>query len=198
MTDVVLYPRGFYGYDAGLPKIDTTPSAYDTALALMYRKNIRHGTKDLVTNDEVNKLYQLAISHGPGVNTIAYRERLLLVALKAFGTTSFYDWCKLQDENENLNGTHVRFLNDTLQFIAKGTRSTSISNWERIVSTKAKRLATSGQQFLYKDFFKLNQVALFRRPLSITNTIQSWVSQPGGYEDLVRTLYILFCKPEGE
>ena len=88
---------------------------------------------------------------------------------------------------------HRRFLNDTFEFIQTGERSVNISNWDKLVRVNQADITDTRVSFDYKKYFKMDQVALFRRPFTVSGTVQSWVSQPGGFEDLIRSLRIIFC-----
>ena len=95
-----------------------------------------------------------------------------------------------------MTDTHVRFLNDTLDFIKTGSRQIEIQTWERLIGYfKADTVSIKPSQFNYKDYFGMGKPALFHKPLGITNAIQAWVSQPGGMEDMIYTLKILFGDP---
>ena len=197
---VVLYPRGFLGFDIGLKFKEVNKNA--VTVLNKFRLNKPRIKSNLnvngsyIANSDVELLYEAIYKNSPGVRTMEFREKVLRTALKAFGTSSFFNWCELQTQNTSMTDTHVRFLNDTLDFIKTGSRQIDIHTWERLIGYfKADTVNIKPSQFNYKDYFGMGKPALFHKPLGITNAIQAWVSQPGGMEDMVYTLKILFGDP---
>ena len=193
MKNVVVYPRGFFSFDIGLPVQRDTTDIKKLMESIRFNKQYVTRDRTVISNDEIETLYVKSYKNEAGVRTMEFRERILRTALGAFGTQSFYEWCELQLDNPYFSSMHRRFLNDTFQFIQTGERNINIDNWDKLVTVKKTDNSDQKVPFLYKDFFKMNQVALFRRPFTITNLVQSWVSQPGGFEDMTRSLRIVFC-----
>lgn len=193
MKAVVVYPRGFFGFDIGLPVQRENTDIKKLMNSIRFNKVNVSRDRTVISNDEIETLYNKALNNEAGVRTPEHRERVLKAALSAFGTKSFYEWCELQQESPYFTAMHRRFLNDTFEFIQTGERSVNISNWDKLVRVNQADITDTRVSFDYKKYFKMDQVALFRRPFTVSGTVQSWVSQPGGFEDLIRSLRIIFC-----
>ena len=193
MKAAVVYPRGFLGFDIGLPAQKEHIDLYKVLNAVRYNGSLKQNNKVSVSNTAVSVLYRKLIQDAPGLASYPYREQVLKTALKAFGTDSFYDWCQLQKESPFLSDLHIRFLNDTFRFIQTGERMINLINWDRLIQPVSINAVTHPVHYEYREFFQLDQAALFRRPFTTTAVIQSWVSQPNGLIDLISTLRILFC-----
>lgn len=194
MKSIVVYPRGFFGYDIGLPLQRETSDIKKLMSSIRFNKADVSRDRTVISNEEIDNLFSKMYKNEAGVRTMEFRERILKVSMNAFGTTSFYEWCELQTTNPYFGNMHRRFLNDTFKFINTGEREINIDNWDRLVQAKKAEWNDLKTPFEYKDYFKMNQVAIFRRPFGIKGTIQSWVSQPGGFEDMIRSLRIIFCE----
>lgn len=197
---VVIYPRGFLGYDIGLKVKD--PGKNAVTILNKYRLNkprIKANVdinRSYIANTDIELLYEAIYKNAPGIRTMEFREKVYRTALKAFGTNSFFNWCELQLQNNKLSDTHIRFLNDTLGFIKTGTRQVDVHTWDRLIGFfNSDTICIKPSQFEYRDYFGLGNAALLHRPFTVVNAIQSWVSQPGGVEDMVHTLKILFGNP---
>lgn len=189
----VVYPRGFFGYDIGLPvQVENTDVKKLMASVRFNKVNVSRD-RTVISNNEIETLFTKTHKNEPGVKTLDFRERILKAAIAAFGTNSFYDWCELQLENPYFTDLHKRFMNDTFRFIHTGERQLNINSWDRLVTVKQASALDQKTPFLYREYFKMDQVALFRRSFAVNGTIQSWVSQPGGFEDMLRSLRIIFC-----
>ena len=68
------------------------------------------------------------------------------------------------------------------------------SAWNQIIAVRPETPEDRKTTYLYQDFFKIHLGALMARPAFINQTVASWVSQPGGFEDMLATLNILFGK----
>ncbi len=193
MKSVVVYPRGFFGFDIGLPIQKETTDIKKLMNSVRFNKVNVSRDRTVISNEEIETLYTKSYKNEAGVRTMEFRERILKAALTAFGTKSFYEWCELQLGNPYFTNMHKRFLNDTFQFIQTGQRDLNISNWDKLVMAKQADAVDQKTPYLFREYFKMNQVALFRRTFATSGTVQSWVSQPGGFEDMVRSLRIIFC-----
>lgn len=193
MKTVVVYPRGFFSFDIGLPIQRETTDIKKLMNSVRFNNNYVPRDRTVISNDEIEMLYTKSYKNEAGVKTMEFRERVLKAALTAFGTQSFFEWCELQLTNPYFSAMHKRFLNDTFKFIQTGERDMNLNSWDKLVSVKRADPQDERVNFLFREYFKMDQVALFRRPFTVSGTVQSWVSQPGGFEDIVRSLRIIFC-----
>lgn len=197
LKNIVIYPRGFLGYDIGLPvKKEKSDITQLMASVRFYKSNLPKD-RTVISNDEVNDLFSRIFKATPGTKTMEFRERILKAALTAFGTTDFLDWCELQAGNPYFTSLHKRFMNDTFKFINTGEREINIYTWDRLISPGIAAQKDVNTPYEYRQYFKMDQASLFRKPSTVQGTIQSWVSQPGGFEDMIQSLRIMFCDHEG-
>lgn len=194
MKQVVVYPRGFLGYDIGLPVQKQSTDITRVMADIRYNKVNVSRDRTVISNEEIEKLFKQHRLGDRSMASMAFREKILLAAGTAFGITSFFDWCKLQQDSPYFTDMHRRFLNDTFKFIATGERSMNTSTWNQIIAVRPETPEDRKTTYLYQDFFKIHLGALMARPAFINQTVVSWVSQPGGFEDMLATLNILFGK----
>lgn len=194
MKQVVVYPRGFLGYDIGLPVQKQSTDITRVMADIRYNKVNVSRDRTVISNEEIEKLFKQHRLGDRSMVSMAFREKILLAAGTAFGTRSFFDWCKLQQDSPYFTDMHRRFLNDTFKFIATGERSMNTSTWNQIIAVRPETPEDRKTTYLYQDFFKIHLGALMARPAFINQTVVSWVSQPGGFEDMLATLNILFGK----
>ncbi len=192
MKPVVIYPRGFVGYDIGLPVRKHETDIKDIVESFNYNRNIARRNRVVISNTGVENLFRSLVENSWGTKSFEYREQVLKAALGAFGTKSFIDWCRLQEESPYLTDLHRRFLNDTFEFIKTGKRSMVPNTWSAIVKPRITGAVDDATGYYYKEYFRLNQASLLRRPFGVSDTIVAWTGQPGGFEDMIATLHILF------
>lgn len=129
---------------------------------------------------EVQKLYDEYISDVNSLNDFDYREKLLKVAFKSFGTLSFYDWLVLQMQSNYFTNMHRDFILDTINFIYTGKRKVQVSQWVNLLDTSD----NSGKPLNPIDFTDYSKDILIN--------IHMWVSNERGFQDLLITLYVIF------
>lgn len=192
MKPIVIYPRGFLGYDIGLPVVRVENGIKDILDSVYYNKSLVNKDRTVISNSEIENLFKTLLQNTWGSNSFEFRERVLKAALGAFGTKSFFDWCQLQEESPYFTDLHRRFLNDTFGFIKTGKRSMAVNTWASIIRPRPIANVDRVVVYDYKDYFRMTQGSLLRRSFSLSETVVSWTSQPGGVEDMVATLHILF------
>lgn len=117
-----------------------------------------------------------------------FQKRVIAEALRLFGGN--YNWFIMQDSNAQRVDWNYKFLLDTIRFIATGRRELSIHTWPMMVTDEPPAgLQLIGVRTDVANLFKT--LALSTSPEAM---IQRWVSQPGGFDDLMYTLNILFGK----
>lgn len=192
MKSIVSYPRGFYGFYVGvLPLSPNAPSLVSLIRSIQYNRPTQANSTNGPGNPNIDKLHQ---EHSTGVaytSKFTFRERILVEALKAFGTTSFLEWVNLQLENPSIGDMHKRFMLDTFQFINTGKRSMAVSTWSTLV-LPAKGQLLDAKSFGVIDFFRTDCNPDFQRNSSLIAILQDWTSQPDGFDDLLGSLNIWF------
>jgi hypothetical protein len=80
-----------------------------------------------VGDGDVMMLYEDITNHRVNSNTWGYRKRVIDTALRLFG--NFNRWVQDQQDNPDVSGYNVLFLDDTLTYIKTGQRQMSPMTW---------------------------------------------------------------------
>lgn len=192
----VVYPRGFLGFDIGLPAEDKSTNMAQLLQAVRLNKTISPRNRIVISNHQVENVWKQFKTGDRFIASLGFREQILKIALEAFGTRSFLDWCILQEGNPYMTEMHKRFMNDTFNFIRTGRRSVNILSWMNLISVRELNSHDEDPSYNYQEYFGLSLPIQFRRETDLSSTIASWVSHPGGFDDLVGTLHIFFGDKE--
>ncbi|MBB5409403.1 hypothetical protein HDG34_003344 [Paraburkholderia sp. HC6.4b] len=200
-----LYPRGFLGKTLP-PRLAVKPRPFDIRIRTTPVAGIvvpQQNTAD--ANAAVEMLYAQYIRRAAATMSFEFREKILIVALDAFGTASFTDWYATQPESPSFGDTHQRFLIDTLHFIRHGRRNLPLESWASFLLPfdGGRRLAHAGETpdeteptEAAEEFFSYMQstqpIAAGPGTALLADVIQQWTSRAGGIEDLIGTLHLLF------
>lgn len=133
---------------------------------------------------EVNALINLWRAPGISPNAWHLRGAAIACAARVFG--DFNKWLMLQlNVNDRVFDLNLRFLEDTVQYIRTGHRSTSVENWLMLL------MDNHGPQE------GIASVARGRSSISVSpgefkNFIADWCQWPDGFDDMVCTMHVLF------
>lgn len=196
MGQAVVYPRGFLGFDIGLPVQDRTKDINNLLEAVRLNKPINDKSDFVISNKDIESLWTQYKTGDRFIASFGFREQILKTAIEAFGTDSFYDFCKIQTQSPYFTDMHKRFLNDTFNFILTGRRTLNIFSWMKLIEFKIPQSSEEQVEYNIGEFFNLNKPLTFRRDPSILNAIQCWVSNANGFDDMLGTLHIFFGDQE--
>lgn len=196
-----LYPRGFIG--GAIPPTVVPKQKHTQGEQIQsFIMNLHNAADNSVApNAGIESLYGQYLRGNLASEMHEFRERVFIAALNAFGTKNFFDWYVIQTEAASTGSIHTDFLEDTLKFISTGKRDMCLENWQALIKMGANN-GNSGMSPKAKEFFGI----LNDRPLSdfaktndeafelarLESIIQRWCSVPGGFEDLLISLHILF------
>lgn len=157
-----LYPRGFIAPSTRSDIIRVTGSADITAL--------------------YDQMMKRSVNH----NGWAYQKRVLQAAMNCF--TNLPVFLNTQKNNPFLYGYNYEFLIDTLRYIQTGRRRVSVQNWLALL------LENHAPNNDYRDRSSSRDIRDFLQAVGSTDSsvVATWVSRPGGLNDLVVSLYIMF------
>lgn len=192
MVAPVVYPRGFLGFDIGLPAENRSSSLAKLMEAVKINRSVSNSNRIVISNHSIENAWLQFKTGDRFIQSFAFREQILRIALQAFGTKSFLDWCRLQNQNPYLTEMHKRFLNDTFNFIDTGKRSINLLSWMNLISARELKAQDEFPVYQYEKFFSMSEPLHFRRSTDLASTLQEWTSRPNGYEDLIGTLHIFF------
>ena len=193
MTKVVAYPRGFLGFDIGLP-VETKGGSLDNLLTSVRLNKEIDESRRVISNSKVEAMWIQVINGERFVESFDFRERIILLALHAFGTENFLMWCRLQESSPYLTDMHKRFLNDTFNFIDGGNRSVNIVSWQHLITPRKLTSADAKPDLKTDQFFHISSTYT-PSDTSVMSIITKWVGRPDGFHDLLGTLHILFGDP---
>lgn len=147
-------------------------------------------------NHTIESLYSAWIREEPDVQSFEFRERVLTAALQAFGTHDFKYWFLSQSNSPFVGPMQRDFLDDCLRFIDKGRRHLNLMNWgPLLVIDNADGVPRASKVAI--EFFGLpgSPSPASYSSYSLLDIVQMWCSKPGGLEDLLGTLHLLFGAP---
>jgi hypothetical protein len=192
MTKIVVYPRGFMGFDIGLPVQTKGGGLENLITSVRLNKEIEEGRR-VISNNKVEKMWTQVVNGERFTDSFDFRESIILVALHAFGTPNFLMWCRMQDSSPYLTDMHKRFLNDTFSFIQTGRRSMSLFSWQHLIVPRALTAGDATPNLEIDNFFNVRDGRVANSEWTeISHSIIKWVAQPDGFYDLLGTLHILF------
>lgn len=189
---IVVFPRGFIGFDAGQPEAYPRKADYVSLIKNLQNNWSTESTQSTAPFDpSVAQLWKEYVNGASYITSFDFRERILKAAFKAFGTTDFFAWCDLQTTNPFFSATHTKFMNDTFGFLETGKRSISVGSWRNIVAIGS---PADNSKAVYRldDFFRLSGPTECQRESNLVSIVQTWVSYENGYSDLLNTLAIFF------
>lgn len=187
MKKVIVYPRGFAAYSVGWPIVRVDSDLSAQAVAARYA-NTSARERVSVSAGNVENLYKEFMTQARKVTNIDMVEDIYAVAVNAFGTDNFYDWLHMQTQNPYFTADHRDFLNETLEFIFGKERLISMGSWRQLIELHMNQTGPVIQGYRYQQFFNSSG----KEEVGITAIIRKWMSRPGGPQDLLATLHILF------
>lgn len=196
MGQAVIYPRGFLGFDIGLPIQDKSKDLNNILDSVKLNKQISTKSDLVISNVELENLWNQYKTGDRFIASFAFREQILKTSLESFGTDSFYEFCKIQTQSPYFTEMHRRFMNDTFNFITTGKRTLNIFSWMKLIECKEPKTNDDQIAYTYDQFFGTNKPLNFRRDVSVVNAVQSWVSNVNGFDDMLGTLHIFFGDQE--
>lgn len=191
-VDFKLYVRGFFG--SKIMSTETYASSRSRPILSVFDLN-PEALKHVVCNESVVEIYNQMIRRQVIHTNFDYRERVIKIALAAFGTRNFNTWIELNKESPTFTQTHADFINDTMRFINTGKRNLPVDTWERLIGPGSNDpnspvvIDRSLMQFLPRGYSYRNKQETQN---NLHNVIATWLGHPGGFTDLVTTLYTLF------
>lgn len=117
-----------------------------------------------------------------------FQSRAIAEAVRVFGGS--FNWFALQDTNSQRISWNYKFVLDTLKFIATGKRSLDIYSWPMMLSTEP----PTGKQLIGNRLDVQNLMQELGLVMPINTLLQRWVMQPGGIDDLIYSMHLLFGK----
>lgn len=187
-----VYPRGFLGGNIGVPLKPTTRPYQDQIQKHQFHPGMFSLPKQQVlANHNIEHISSKFLKQSMAILDPEFREKVLMVALGAFGTQDFRQWINAQHEAGTTGELHICFLQDTLNFIQYGRRDLSVTGWLPMLTLSDVGSNVTPMSEETKKFF-IDPETGRERNASLVDVLQRWCSQDGGFEDLIQTLHVLF------
>ena len=188
-----VYPVLHSGYVAADTQRLRKPQSPDASLQqLLISKMAKDPLYQYYYNEEVDKIYSRWNGDRNLIKDIDFRESVLVAAFRSFGMKSFYQWLVIQQNKPKYSQMHSRFLLETLAYVFNGTpRTIQVVQWIALLtaSERTNRVMTD-----LKPWFppSTNGLMTGTNSTALVDLLPKWVSQPGGFEDLLVTLNVIF------
>lgn len=157
---------------------------------VLFRKHGNNDYANLFFSKEVDELYKEFQANRSNLRDFEFRERILKIATLMFGKTGITDWVDIQNKYAKVPHTHLEFIIDIARFIISGKRQMSMAVWENFITHNSTGPFTSIDKSEELRVLIKDNKAIFNGHMSIV--LNEWVSQVGGYEDLLYTLWLIF------
>lgn len=182
-----VYPRGFLGAALG-DLIKAPERAYSSQLKMhTYHPDwFKNAKTTREVNRNIESMWRHMNDHHLAIDDIEFREKILKIALNAFGASDFHQWVSIQMSGPSTGDIHMDFLQDTLNFIDTGRRRMNLHTWTTMLSMTEITHNETPDEGQFAWFFKGN------RNVKLVDVIQRWCGQPNGFADLAQTLHVLF------
>lgn len=152
---------------------------------LGYRRILSQGEmkNDAGADPRVTEFYRKWQYDRAAIRSWDSRSEVIRLALALFGDMK--QWLREQQDNEELSAYGWRFLEETIRFINTGRREINIrNNTSLILSEKEDRLIMPLEKRQNKLIDLVGE--------SDDTIIARWLRHPGGYDDLVQTITVVF------
>lgn len=164
------------------------PIIRDTTIGVVLGKDYRIPDNNNFYSVEADELYNTWIADRNIVNDFDFREKILTTAFALFSTKSIYKWFDLQRRLACLTRLHVEFLTETNNYVDTGKRNLEVYQWVPLIE---RIKVNTTVDFEVDKVFNNKDISF--TPIYIRN----WVSQPGGFTDLLISLFVIFGSVRG-
>lgn len=193
-----IYPSGFLGSGA---VAQTEPINMVANVRNLLNKEKFNRTTPYTANVDVVSIWNDAMINSQEFKSFEYKEKILSVAMKAFGTQSLKHWIDAQVDCPMCGDSHYRWIDETLQYVMTGTRrSFHYNTWLTVLSASRPDTEAKGYSKIMYQYFSTGTPAVLSvanknpKTMSVVDFIAAWVSRPNGIEDLTASLNVLFGK----
>jgi len=187
-----LYPSGFLGSS----EVEQTPATDPLETARrVFTADKRARGEDLTSSLEVQRLWRITLSNDKHSRSFEHKEDILRIALKVFGVSTLKTWLDAQKASGEYGDLHARWVDETLELIyERRSRTMAYHSWSRLLTTGGNAKPKEGVSAVIKRVVDNAQGLNGQRvgDIEIRQLILDWVRQPGGIEDLMASLYVLF------
>ncbi len=192
---LAIYDRGFLGSRKNGTQIADQRSKPLTLLSLFNMR--QEDTRSVIVNEEVLTAFDQLRRRDVPTTDFDYRERVIKIFLQAFGSVTPAQWLYANLQSPTFSHRHASFIDDTFSFIMGKDRSIPVQSWDRMITADVNnphdltKLANSTLD--YFDAYVPEHLANIRANYRCwTGICQQWLGRPGGFNDMVYSLNIMF------
>jgi hypothetical protein len=193
-----IYPSGFLG---SATVNQTEPINMIVNVKNLLNRNKVTKTAPYTANQDVMLMWYDAMMNDKTFKGFEYKEKILVIAMKAFGTRTLKQWIDAQVDNPMCGDSHYRWIDETLNYVMNGTsRSFQYNTWLTVLSAARPDAEAKGYTKTMNQYFGGKVAAILTssntnpRTMSMVDFITAWVCKPNGIEDLTSSLNVLFGK----
>jgi hypothetical protein len=167
----------------------TQPTPVNTSLReAIFFQQARDRFAEYYYSNEVAQLYEQWSHDSSVLKSFEYRESLLKVAMKVFGTKNFATWLKHQSNKAPVSQLHKAFLLETLNYLTDvSPRSVDVTQWSRLL--EASNINHHVDVDL-RQYFSTTTVEAMSE--SVDEIIRMWSMRESGMLDMLLTLNVIF------
>ena len=193
-----IYPSGFLG---SASVIQTEPIDMIVNVKNLLNRTRVNKSTPYTANQEIVLMWEEALMNSKEFKSFEYKEKILVLAMKAFGTRLFKHWIDAQVDNTMCGDTHYRWIDETLKYVLEGTpRSFQFNTWLTVLSAARPDTEAKGYSKVMYGHFGNGRASILMGPnrnprtMTVVDLIHAWVSRENGIEDLTASLNVLFGK----
>lgn len=187
-----IYPRGFLGASLGEQiKPAERPSAAQLRSHVYHPDWFKGPVNPREVNRNIENMWRSFNDAYHSFDNMEFREKILKIALDAFGTRDFSEWVKIQLDGPSTGDLHIEFISDTMNFIQHGKRKLGLHGWTSMLSLSEITHNQTKDDGSFGWFF-VDPETKYNRNVTLVDVLQRWCSRQGGFADLAQTLHVLF------
>jgi len=192
----IIVGRGFMAYQSDDIVLKSNKVSVDEIInAARFSRSVIE-KQDYHFNKLVQELYNRYMAKNDLIRDLDFKEEIIKAAYKAFGSFNFINWLTLQNQSPCFTAMHKKFLIETLRYIETGSRLVNVSTWTRLIEKRPSTEVDSNVEFNVSKLME-DTNSKFVGGLRVVDTsdfIYKWVKWEDGFNDLLRSLYIVFGK----
>jgi hypothetical protein len=187
-----IYPSGFFGSSVN-PQ--TLPLDLISKAKQLFNNALITKVSPYTASLDVIELWSTVVNDDAEYRTFEFKENILKYALTAFGTDRLMDWINAQLESPEWSIHHSKWIDETIMFVYGGVRREfSHNNWITLLTAGNNTTTDRVISPILKAYLFNRSLLENKSNSSIKQFILSWVRQPGGIDDLIASLNVLYGK----
>ena len=184
IDNLEITPRGFLGNSLG-DNVKLPLGTFSKSNVVGPDQN-NFGGRVTIPNPNIDKLMNEYTNKAINCMNFGFVIDTIEIAIHAFGTNSFKSWYIAQHKSPVTTALHIRFLNETIDFILTGERRTNVFTWLNLLAC-----TENTGNYTLVDSTVLNKIDSGGIK-TIKELLIIWLRKENGLNDLIMSLFILF------